>query len=164
MKKITDWSYNDLALYAKGWYERKDLWDDLGYMFDQIYGWQPKKHDIVSWMWRVLDKICKHLDPGEETYFSTFASVDDKIMHDMFIYDCDRDTAICYFVIGVIQGLTIDQLEVKKPVYGKGRYFRYGGGLIVTHEAHRKVQTMTYKQMNHMADEAWADIKQRRQK
>lgn len=164
MKKISsDWHYNDVVLYAKGWYERKDLFTDLGHIFKEIYGWEPKKYDIVRMMWRILDKICEHLEPGEETYYSKFGTVDEKIQNDMWIYNCDRETAIVYFVLGVLQGLEITQIDVKKPVYGKKQYFRYGGGLIITHEMHKKAQSMTYKQMNKMADKAWEDFEERKQ-
>ena len=156
MKKISsDWGFNDVVLYAKGWYERKDLFKDLGHIFQEIYWWEPQKHDIVDMMWRILDKVCEHFEPEEKAYFLTFAYVENQVAHYMDLYNCDRDTAVCYFVIGVLQGLTLDQIEVKKPVYGKKKYFRYGGGLIVTHDMHRKVQTMTYKQMNKMAEKAF---------
>ena len=122
--KLSEWHYNDVVLYAKGWYERKDLFKDLGHIFEEIYGWEPKKHDVVWMMWRILDKVCEHLDPGEKTYYSTFADVDQKVSNDMFIYDCDRETAIVYFVLGVLQGLDKTQIEVGRPVYGKEKYFR----------------------------------------
>ena len=61
---ITNYKYKDIILYAKGWYERKDIVEDLSYLFSQIYGWNPSECDgeytttcVANYMLLILDDL-----------------------------------------------------------------------------------------------------------
>ena len=151
MKQITDWRYNDIALYAKGWYEPKDLFQDMGHIFEKIYGYFPDNmHEIARMMLRVLDDLRSYLEPGEQVWWDSFSGFFDNL--ERRSYDYDINTAIVYEVIAIVQGIERRNIVMSKPVFGKKEYFRMGCGLIVTYEDKRKNQTKTYKQMNKEAE------------
>lgn len=152
MKTLEDWYFNDLALYAKGWYERKDLVEDMKHIFETIYGYTPDtKHSLVTMMFQVLDKLRDHLEPGERYWWTSLVTLDDHITRNMCIYSEGRDEAIIHTVLTILMEMEASVLCLKKPVYGKNMYFRKGPGIFATHEDVRKSRTKTYKQMNEEA-------------
>jgi hypothetical protein len=152
MKPLGDWHFNDLALYAKGWYERKNLVKDISYIFKTIYGYTPdNKHDLASMMFRVLDKLRDHTEPGERYWWTSLSSLDDHITHNMHMYNVDRDEAVVYTTLSILMEMEASVLCLKKPVYGKKMHFRKGPGIFATYEAVRKSRTETYKHMNEEA-------------
>jgi len=149
MKPLGDWHFNDLALYAKGWYERKDLVEDMKHIFEMIYGYSPEnKHELVRMMFQVLDRLHDHLEPGDRYWWTSFVSLDDQITRNICIYNEDRDEAIIHTVLSILMEMDASVLCMKKPVYSKKMYFRKGPGLCASHEDVRKSRTVTYKQMN----------------
>lgn len=152
MKPLGDWHFNDLALYAKGWYERKDLVEDMKHIFKTAYGYTPStKHELVVMMLHVLDKLRDHLEPNERYWWTSLVALDDQITRNICIYDEDQDEATIHTVLTILMEMEASVLCLKKPVYGKKMYFRKGPGICATHEAVRKSRTMTYKQMNEEA-------------
>lgn len=61
---IKNFTFNDIVLYAKGWYARSEnIVADLGYLLSKIYGWTPtREHDVAKMMLRALDKLYIELD------------------------------------------------------------------------------------------------------
>lgn len=153
MLQITNWTYNDIALYAKGWYERKDLFKDMSHIFCKIYGYMPDNmHDIAHMMLLALDSISEHLEPGEKVWWDSYARVFEDVDHRVDFYNMDRDTAIVSTVLSIVMGLERKDIAMKKPVYGKKEYFRSSPGLFASEEDVRKNRTKTYAQMNREAE------------
>ena len=149
MKPVGDWRFNDLVLYAKGWYERKDLVADMNHIFETVYGYVPgTKHELTVMMLRVLDILHDHLEPGERYWWTSFVSLDYHINRNLNLYDEDQDEATIRVILNILLEMDASVLCIKKPVYGKRMYFRKGPGLCASHEDVRKSRTQTYNQMN----------------
>lgn len=151
---IRNFTYNDIVLYAKGWYERSDnICDDLGYLLDEIYGWCPIEEDEVArYMLHVLDSLYDELQKDgvdirlNGRWYGSHKRFEEEVRHRMVMYKQTRDKAIIYLVLSILQELTKDEIELKKPVYGKKCHFRMGqlfGG--------RFPISMTYTTMNKVA-------------
>ena len=152
MEKITAFSYNDVVLYAKGWYKRTDnVFDDIKECLkeDNVYNtWDNMSpRDICAYMLRCLDKIYGYLDDNDKKngrWLCSHAAFLDEIEHKMKFYGNTYEEAIVYTVLSILQGLSIDEIELKAPKYGKGR--RRMGGLFSNYPI-----SMTYKEMNKIA-------------
>ena len=151
---IRNFTYNDIVLYSKGWYERSDnICDDLGYLLDEIYGWCPIEEDEVAmYMLHVLDKLYDELQKDgvdirlNGRWYGSYKRFEEEVRHRMVMYKQTRDKAIIYLVLSILQELSRDEIELKKPVYGKKCHFRMGqlvGG--------RFPISMTYTTMNKVA-------------
>lgn len=149
MKKITDFPFNDVVLYSKGWYERtNNIFDDIKKCIeeDNIYNtWDNMSpRDICSYMLRCLDKIYTYLDDNDKRngrWLYSHAAFLDKIEHNMKFYNKTYEEAIVYTVLSILSELSVDEIELKKPKYGKGR--RRMGGMFQNYPI-----SMTYTQMN----------------
>ena len=153
MIHITNWAYNDVALYAKGWYERKDLFQDMSYIFSKIYGYHPDNmHDIAHMMLLLLDDLAQHVEPGEKVWWNSYSRIFEEVDNRVNGYNLDRDTAITLTVLSIVQQLGRNEIGLKRPYYGKKEYFRAGHGIFATDEDIRKDRSKTYKQMNREAE------------
>ena len=156
MKKITDFPFNDIVLYAKGWYERTDnVFEDIKKCIkqDNHYNvWDGmSKRDICSLMLRCLDKIYSYLDEDDkkcQRWLYSHAAFLEKIEHNMNFYGNTYEEAIVYAVLSILAELTIDEIELKAPKYGKG--YRRIGGMFTDYPI-----SMTYKEMNKIAQKAF---------
>ncbi len=152
MKKITDFPFNDVVLYSKGWYIRTDnIFDDIKKCIeeDNIYNtWDNMSpRDICSYMLRCLDKIYTYLDDNDKRngrWLYSHAAFLDKIEHNMKFYNKTYEEAIVCTVLSILSELSVDEIELKKPKYGKGR--RRMGGMFQNYPI-----SMTYTQMNKIA-------------
>lgn len=151
---VRNFIFNDIILYAKGWYERsEDICDDLGYLIDEIYGWCPiEESEVAMYMLNVLDTLYEELaKDGQELsigtrWYNSHRLFESEVRHRMDLYGCTRDRAIISIVLCVLQDLTRDEIELRKPVYGKKCHFRMGqliGGKFPI--------SMTYTTMNKVA-------------
>ena len=158
MKKIVDFPYNDIVLFAKGWYERTDdVFADIKACLEEDNRssvWDNmSKHDICHHMMNCLDKIYEYLDDNDKrnnVWLCKHSAFLEQIRHRMDFYEMSYEEAIVYTVLSVLCGMTKDQIELKKPVYGKGR--RRIGGLLGT-----VPKSMTYREMNRMASKMFDD-------
>lgn len=149
MKKITNFPFNDVVLYSKGWYERtNNIFDDIKKCIeeDNIYNtWDNMfPRDICSYMLRCLDKIYTYLDDNDKRngrWLYSHAAFLDKIEHNMKFYNKTYEEAIVFTVLSILSELSVDEIELKKPKYGKGR--RRMGGMFQNYPI-----SMTYTQMN----------------
>lgn len=156
MKKITDFPFNDVVLYSKGWYERtNNIFDDIKKCIeeDNIYNtWDNMSpRDICSYMLRCLDKIYTYLDDNDKRngrWLYSHAAFLDKIEHNMKFYNKTYEEAIVYTVLSILSELSVDEIELKKPKYGKG--CRRIGGMFTNYPI-----SMTYTQMNKIAQKAF---------
>ncbi len=143
---ITNFEYNDIVLYCKGWYYKNDnMLEDLGYLFSKIYAWEPKTEaQIAPMMLKVLDA----LDVKTGRYRSLYQFFAELHRYTS-IYDVSIDMAIILYVRGILQGLSKDEIKLNKPHYGKKEYFRMGslfGNFPIS---------MTYTEMNRRAQKVF---------
>jgi hypothetical protein len=151
---VKNFEFNDIVLYAKGWYERsEDIVADLGYLLSKIYAWTPtKEHDVALMMLRVLHQLYLELNLPRHAYAKWYAShfqYEEEIEHRMSLYGYSRDKAIITFVLCILQGLERTEIELNPPHYGKKEHFRMGclfGKYPIS---------MTYKEMNKRAQQVF---------
>lgn len=148
---IENFRFNDIVLYCKGWYQTPEgeaMLDDLAYLFGEIYGWRPKtEEEIAHFMLIVLDNLFQEQDIKfkSDSWIYCFSGFSNEVKKKMRIYDCSYDMAIILTVRSILQHLSVDEIKLNKPVYGKGKHFRMGS--LFT----RLPLSMTYKEMNRRA-------------
>lgn len=150
---VKNFIFNDIVLYAKGWYQRSEnIVDDLAYLFEQIYGWvTADEGEIALRMLRVLDSLYKAMDLKQENYgmFNSHFLLEQGIRKCMSVYDVSRDMATIYVAMSVLQGLSKDEIKLNAPHYGKKEHFRMGT-LFGKYNI-----SMTYTEMNRRAQKAF---------
>jgi hypothetical protein len=149
MKPIENFTYNDIVLYAKGWYEKTDLYEDLGYLLSKIYGWTPKRDDELAYfMLDILERIYEAQDKKFSSgYLCSFASFWTEANRYADIYECTYNRAIILLVLGRLQGLTKNEIKLNPPHYGKKEHFRMGCLI------GKNPISMTYTEMNRRAQQ-----------
>lgn len=142
---ITNFLYNDIILYARGWYQRNDIVDDLGYLISKIYCNYPKTDkEVAHYMLMVLDELNEQLG---NTFISSahgrsYAWLFGSASNFASVMNVSFDMGIIHAVLEFL--MTIDCKKVIKlnpPHYGKKEHFRMGFSPI----------SMTYKEMNRRA-------------
>ena len=143
---IENFVYNDIVLYAKGWYVKDgDIVKDLSYLFSKIYAYTPKtENEVAHYMLRVLDKLYTQqgIAFNDETRYG-FAAFYGEIERDMHLYKVSFDMAIILYVKNILLRLDEKEIKLNPPHYGKKEYFRIGGGFPIS---------TTYKEMNRIAE------------
>lgn len=154
MKRIENFLYNDIVLYAKGWYRSKEniVWKDLAYFFSKIYAFPPKNEsEVALLMLLILEKLHKELnlnrDPEKVSarWLSTPYQLEQEIRRIMLLYDYDRDRATIQAVLHVLHTLSNEEIKLNRPVYSKKFPFRLGGSFT------KYPISMTYAEMNRTA-------------
>lgn len=152
MKQIKDFTYNDIVLYAKGWYERSNnICEDLDYLFSKIYGWTSPREDEVSHrMMIVLDRLYEDADVNKiernNCWYMSHSKFEDEVRKRISLYkNCTRDMAIILTVLSVLQGLSKEEIKLNRPHYGKSEHFRMGS------LCGKNPISMTYTEMNNRA-------------
>lgn len=147
---ITNFLFNDIILYCKGWYQTPKgdtMLDDLGYLFGKIYAWIPKtESEIAYFMIIVLDKLYSEM---KLEHNNDFSKLFEEINRNMSLYKCSFDMAIILYVHSVLQGLSVDKIKLKAPHYGKKEHFRLGM-LLGEYPI-----SQTYSEMNRRAQRAF---------
>ena len=162
---IKNFLYNDIVLYAKGWYERSEnICEDLDYFFSQIYGWTSAREDEVAHrMMIVLDRLYEAADVFSRTnrpygWYISHASFEEEVRKRMSLYhDCSRDMDIIFTVLSVLQGLSKEEIELEPPFYGKHEHFRMGSLF------GKNPISMTYKEMNRRAEQMFGRSSKKRE-
>lgn len=144
MKQIVDFIYNDIVLYAKGWYEKIDLYEDLGYLLSKIYGCTPKREDELAYfMLDILERIYEAQDKKFSSgYLYSFASFWNEVNRYSDIYECTYNRAIILLVLSRLHELSKEEIKLNPPHFGKKEHFRMG---MLFGEWPK---SMTYKEMN----------------
>lgn len=138
---IEDFRYNDIILYAKGWYKRTDIVKDLAYLFRQVYGWvDENERDIAHKMLRVMDRI------NEELKDTNYQQVNlqrfyDEVHNDVCLYKVSFDMGIILWSMSQMMQLGKEHIKLNPPHYGKKEHFRMNGK-----------PSMTYAEMNRIAN------------
>lgn len=153
---IKNFVYNDIVLYAKGWYQSKDgdIIKDLGYLFSKIYAYTARtEYEVARYMLRVLDSLYtekKIAFNGESLY--SYTGFFNRIEMDSIVYKVSFDMAIILYVKSVLFDLKNDEIILNPPHYGKKEYFRLGNPF------GRNPISMTYKEMNRIVDKRFKKI------
>lgn len=160
MKQITDFIYNDVVLYAKGWYEcSNNICEDLDYIFSKIYGWtQPTEQEVSHRMMIVLDRLYEAADVTKKDcpycWYMSHALFEEEVRKRISFYkDCSRDMAIILTVLSILQGLSKDDIKLNAPHYGKKEHFRMGS------LCGKNPISMTYTEMNRLAQQMFGTNK-----
>lgn len=138
---IENFRYNDIILYAKGWYKRTDIVKDLAYLFRQVYGWADEnERDIAHKMLRVMDRI------NEELKDTNYQQVNlqrfyDEVHNDVCLYKVSFDMGIILWSMSQMMKLGREHIKLNPPHYGKKEHFRMNGK-----------PSMTYAEMNRIAN------------
>lgn len=147
---ITDFIYNDIILYCKGWYQTPKgdtMLDDLGYLFGKIYAWTPKtEEDIAHFMIIVLDRLYSEMKLEHNDSFSKLFG---EINRNIRLYQCSFNMAIILYVHSILQSLSVEEIKLNPPHYGKKEHFRLG---ILLGEY---PISQTYTEMNRIAQKAF---------
>lgn len=139
---ITNFLYNDIVLYAKGWYEKRDIIGDLGYLISQIHYNYPKtEKELAPYMLMVLDKLNNEMGGNKHGYLWFFNEVQKRID----IMYVSQEMAIIYVVLNELMSLSKDEIKLNPPHYGKKEHFRMGGTF------GNYPISMTYTEMNRIA-------------
>lgn len=140
IKQVEDFRYNDIILYAKGWYKRTDIVKDLAYLFRQVYGWADEnERDIAHKMLRVMDRI------NEELKDTNYQQVNlqrfyDEVHNYVCLYKVSFDMGIILWSMNQMMQLGREHIKLNPPHYGKKEHFRMNGK-----------PSMTYAEMNRIA-------------
>jgi len=154
---ITNYKYNDIILYAKGWYAKNDVIDDLAYLFAQIYGWNPvwiakskngAESDIARFMLMVLDDL-KENNIHIRYTCDKFALLIDEIKCKQTMYNITFDMATIFVVLSVLLEISSKDIKLNPPHFGKKEYFRLG------RLGKEYPKSMTYTSMNKIAQKAF---------
>ena len=155
---VTDFIFNDIVLYAKCWYEHSDnIVDDLAYLFSKVYAWKPKdEKEVARFMLRAVDKLYDEMlirfdSECNGRLNNSFASFAGEIDRREWLYGCSRDMAIILWGLNIFAELSVNEIKLNKPHYGKKEHFRLGSMF-----GKRNI-SMTYKEMNRIADEHFKD-------
>lgn len=129
---IENFAFNDLVLYAKGWYKRTDLLSDLGYIFGNIYAWVPTtEEEIARLMLMAIDELYTQLGMKFDSqhygrYRNSFSAFYDEIGRRMKLYNLSFNMAIILFGLSIFAGLERSLLKLNPPHFGKKEHFRLG--------------------------------------
>ena len=145
---IKNFIFNDIVLYCKGWYQTPKgdtMLDDLSYLFSKIYAWTPKtEEDIAHFMIIVLDTLYEN-----KKFNNDFSNLFNEVKRNMRLYQCSFDMAIILYISSVLQRLSIDEIKLNAPHYGKKEHFRLG--MIIGEYP----ISQTYTEMNRIAQKAF---------
>lgn len=151
---ITNWKYNDVALYAKGWYERTDIIKDLSYLFSKVYGWMPNEEhaeaDIANFMLRIVDNL---IENKIHVMFpcTTCSGLISEIKHYSSLYELSFDMATIRLVLSILLDISREDIKLNPPHFGRSEHFRLGC------IGKRYPISMTYTTMNKHAQKAFKD-------
>lgn len=153
--KIENFIFNNIVLYSKGWYQsyKGDMIDDLGYLISKIYDVDVhllNEKEVSHYMLLALDNLCEEMNiqfgQNRCRWYSSHARFEEEVEHRMHLYEVSRERAIILTILSVFQGLSVDEIKLNCPHYGKKEHFRLG------RIGEKYPISMTYKEMNSIAE------------
>jgi len=150
MEKIKDFHFYNLVLAAKHWYvrgENESIYDfvlRLVKLEDKIIVFEKGEHksEAVICCLMCLDELAKYYrSNGIEKWWDNYCTMNGEIERYIHLYGAkEREEAIIRFVLNVLMMLAQKDIDLPKPIYGKG-YPRLNNA-----------NGFTYKHMRDMAD------------
>ena len=167
MEKITNFEWNDLVLYSKGWYDNNTnteteffnrIEEVIKLNTNRSYCDKMSRDDIMKMLFNAHGQIVSHLTDEEKKspywcatpkYF--YEAVKGWMRRAEWYYNqsISLDYATARVILDIMSDMTTEQIEMKKPVYGKGR-LRIG-----TLFGEPKPISFTYTQMNREAEKVF---------
>lgn len=154
---ITNYKYNDIILYAKGWYERKDIIEDLSYLFSQIYGWNPTEHNneqttkcVANYMLLILDDLKEKGVHVRYTALGFYGFITQMRIYQE-LYELSFDMAIIRFMLSILLEIERKDIKLNPPHFGRKEHFRLG------RIGSNYPMSTTYTTMNKIAQKAFKD-------
>lgn len=163
--RITDFRFNDIVLYCKGWYEPSDnLLDDLGYLFSKVYGWNPTEvykrketieNEIAKLMLKAVDKFYElkgikfdsnYFGRWNNSFASFMSEIDKRMSRDNKL---TFNMACIQWAMSIFSQLNDTEIKLNPPHYGKHERFRKGAAFS------KHPISMTYTEMNRIAQETF---------
>ena len=152
-----------MVLYSKGWYgisTEKNFMELVGRLIklDGHYSISdnPSNEEIAHYMLIALDEIHQHLDENDRRNRRWLCSpivYEEEVNRKIRLHNVTRDEAIVLCVLNVMMMLSVFEIELDPPVYGKG-IPRYTGGQF----SGKDWRPITYKYMRKKA-EMWFNKK-----
>lgn len=155
MKQVENFTFNDVVLYAKGWYykEGNTIVQDLYHILGEIYLMPVENEkEVARIMLIALDEFLELRGVSFDSnangkYYNGFSAFHNAVERKMHSYNVvSHDMATILVVLEVFNRLGRDEIKLKRPVYGKKMYFRMP----------RPIST-TYKEMNKIAIEMFGE-------
>lgn len=140
--------YNDLILYAKGWYASKGvICEDLQHIFSKHYvGVTSSSFDISNRLIRVMDELNKKLpNPLCKSYTQFF----NDIYYRCQVLDLSFEDSIIKTILDYLFNLTSADFPLTPPSFSKKSYFRLGSYF------KKYPQSMTYTEMNRIVKQSF---------
>ena len=158
-KPITNFTYNNLVLYAKGWYQTSDdIYDDIAYLLSEVYGWKSNDKDEIAMLTlKAVDNLYVLMDIKFDTawtgrFNNSFASFLSAIQKEMNRNpDLSFNDACIKWTINIFRMLTIHEIKLNPPHYGENEHFKMGLYM------GKPTTDWTYEQMNKFAQESFKD-------
>ena len=150
MEKIKNFHFYNLVLAAKHWYvrdENENIYDfvlRLVKLEDKYIVFDKREHksEAVRYCLMCLDEVAKHFrSNGVEMWWDKYCALYGEIERFIHLYGAkEREEALIIFVFNVLMMLDKKDIDLPKPIYGKG-YPRLNND-----------NGFTYKHMRNMAD------------
>ena len=156
MAAIENYEWNDVILYAKGWYERSgNVFADIAECIKRNanrYIIIPKteerlKEFAVYWLLFVLDDLHSKFNVDEHSegfWLYGYHNFYSKVLNRQSFFELTHEEAVCWCVLEVFMMLDSKKVKLNRPVYKRGE--RRIGSLSGNHPI-----SMTYKHMNDIA-------------
>lgn len=149
MEKIRDFDFCNLVLAAKHWYvrgENESIYDfilRLVRLEDRYLVFLgDRKGQAVKFCLMCMDELAAHFrSNGVRKWWDSYLTMESEIQKYMCLYCADgREEALILFVFNVLMQLDGSEIELPKPIYGRGypRLYNQNG--------------YTYKNMRRKAD------------
>lgn len=150
MEKIKDFHFYNLVLAAKHWYvrdENENIYDfvlRLVKLEDKypVFEHEDHKGQAVRYCLMCLDELAKYYrSNGIEKWWDNYCTLNSEIESYIHLFGAkEREEALIMFVFNVLLMLEKKNIDLPKPIYGKGypRLKNYNG--------------FTYKHMRDRAD------------
>lgn len=150
MEKIKDFHFYNLVLAAKHWYvrgENESIYDfvlRLVRLEDKYIVFEHKDHkgEAVRYCLMCLDELAEYYrSNGVTKWWDNYLTMNSEINKYLHLYGVkEREEALIMFVFNMLMMLDKKDIDLPKPIYGKG-YPRY---------CHK--WGMTYAEMNRIAE------------
>lgn len=154
-KPIKNFHFYYLVLAAKHWYtkgENETLYDfvlRLVKLEDKYIVFEKREHkkEAVRYCLMCLDELAKYFrSNGVTNWWDNYCTMEGEIQKYISLYGAkEREEALIMFVFNVLMMLDKKDIDLPKPVYGKG-YPRYSNR-----------NGMTYKEMRKNAEKIFGD-------
>lgn len=150
MEKIKDFHFYNLVLAAKHWYvrgENESIYDfivRLVKLEDKYIVFDKREHksEAVRYCLMCLDELAKYYrSNGVTKWWDNYLTMNSEIAKNLHLYGAkEREEALIMFVLNVLMRLGKNDIDLPKPIYGRG-YPRLNN-----------LNGFTYKHMHDIAD------------